>query len=104
MEPIDWTAMPEPSATHGDDGTWYVETLHEGVRTSIQVLGWGSDDPSLRRVPQATIEARFGASGIATRYYTPKVQLASFALPPFILDIVEAARGDVDVSRPDLAP
>jgi spermidine synthase len=52
----------------------------------------------------ATIEERFAASGITTRYYTPQVHLASFALPRFILDIVEAARGDVDASRPDRTP
>lgn len=66
----------------------------------FMAFGWGSDDPSLRRVSRATLDERFAAAGFGTRYYTPEVHLASFALPRFILDIVERGRGDVDASRP----
>jgi spermidine synthase len=66
----------------------------------FMAFGWGSDDPSLRLVPRANLEERFAAAGFATRYYTPEVHLASFALPRFILEIVERGRGDVDASRP----
>jgi spermidine synthase len=46
----------------------------------------------LRQATVATLAERLAASGIATRYYTPEVHLASFALPRFILDIVERGR------------
>ncbi|MFM8678781.1 MAG: polyamine aminopropyltransferase, partial [Alphaproteobacteria bacterium] len=49
-------------------------------------LGWASDDPRLRAVPAATIARRMEASGLRrTRYYTPQVHAASFALPAFVL-------------------
>lgn len=58
----------------------------------FMAFGWGTDDPGLRQVSVATLTERLAASGIATRYYTPEVHLASFALPRFILDIVERGR------------
>lgn len=82
------------------DATCYLAAVPTYVG-GFMAFGWGSDDPSLRRVPLATIEDRFAASGLATRYYTPEVHLASFALPRFILEIVQTGRGDVDVPRPD---
>lgn len=55
-------------------------------------LGWGTDDTGLRDVPVADIEQRFRAAGLATRYYTPAVHKAAFALPRFIEDVVESGR------------
>ena len=36
------------------------------------------------------ITRRFAAAGFSTRYYTPEVHKAAFALPRYVLDIVEA--------------
>lgn len=47
-------------------------------------LGWGSDNKALLDLPVATLEERFDALGIETRYYTPEVHKAAFALPPYI--------------------
>ncbi|MTH99560.1 polyamine aminopropyltransferase [Roseibium sp. RKSG952] len=55
-------------------------------------LGWASDDATLRKVPLATLEKRFTAENFQTRYYTPEVHQAAFALPRFILDAVEEGR------------
>lgn len=44
-------------------------------------FGWASDDPDPRRQPVDVIEARFADAGIETRYYTPDLHVASFALP-----------------------
>lgn len=55
----------------------------------FMAFGWGTDEPTLREVPVETLRNRMAAIGLATRYYTPEVHLASFALPRFILDIVE---------------
>ncbi|MDD7910257.1 polyamine aminopropyltransferase [Pseudovibrio exalbescens] len=52
-------------------------------------LGWATDDETLRRVPLSTLEERFAQAGIETRYYTPEVHQAAFALPKFILDAVK---------------
>lgn len=55
-------------------------------------LGWASDNADLRKVPVPVLEERFKAAGFETRYYTPEVHAAAFALPRFILDAVEEGR------------
>jgi spermidine synthase len=56
-------------------------------------FGWGTDDVGLRTVPRTTLRERFEAARLHTRYYTPELHQASFALPRFIGDIVERAGG-----------
>jgi spermidine synthase len=47
----------------------------------------------MRRTSQATIAARHRRAGqFATRYWTPAVHKAAFALPRFIENIVDKAR------------
>jgi spermidine synthase len=75
------------------DATCYLGVVPTYVG-GFMAFGWGTNDPDLRRVSLSTIEARFAASALVTRYYTPAVHQASFALPRFILDIVEGARSD----------
>jgi spermidine synthase len=55
-------------------------------------LGWASDNVDLRKQAASILEERFKAAGFDTRYYTPDVHAASFALPKFILDAVEEGR------------
>lgn len=47
-------------------------------------LAWAANDKGLRETPLSEIEGRFKAAGIATRYYTPEVHKAAFALPAYI--------------------
>ncbi|MDX1580410.1 MAG: polyamine aminopropyltransferase [Alphaproteobacteria bacterium] len=51
-------------------------------------FGWATDDESLRQVPVKTLEQRFSALDIKTRYYTPHVHKGAFALPPYISDLI----------------
>ena len=51
-------------------------------------LGWASDDSELRRTPLETLRKRFGQAGLETRYYTPAVHQAAFALPRYIEKLV----------------
>jgi len=55
-------------------------------------LGWASDNPALRKEAVSVLEDRFKAAGFVTKYYTPDVHAAAFALPKFILDAVEEGR------------
>jgi len=55
-------------------------------------LGWATDNPDLRSTPVSVLKERFEAAAIETRYYTPEVHAAAFALPRFILDAVEEGR------------
>jgi len=54
-------------------------------------FAWASDEPGLRGVPLAELHARYERSGITTRYYTPAVHQAAFALPRFVLEAVREA-------------
>ena len=73
------------------DATCYLGVVPTYVG-GFMAFGWGTDDVALRTVPLATIRERFDAAGLDTRYYTPELHQASFALPRFIGDIVERGR------------
>ena len=51
----------------------------------FMAFGWATDDESLRRQSADAIRPRFAAAGLKTRYYTPDIHAASFALPAFML-------------------
>lgn len=53
-------------------------------------LGWASDAPALRQLPRATLEQRRAALGLRSRYYSPAVHQAAFALPPEIEGLLAA--------------
>lgn len=55
-------------------------------------MGWATDDPGKRHLDAAELSRRFEAAGIETRYYTPAVHVAAFALPRFVADVVDEAR------------
>jgi spermidine synthase len=55
-------------------------------------LGWATDNPDLRKQAVSILEERFKTADFETRYYTPDVHAAAFALPKFILDAVEKGR------------
>jgi len=55
----------------------------------FMTLGWATNDADLRYQSLDTIQARFDALGIDTQYYNPAIHVASFALPNFILKIID---------------
>lgn len=57
----------------------------------FMTLGWATDDADLRNQSLETIQARFDALGIDTEYYNPAIHVASFALPNFIVKIIDQA-------------
>ncbi|MBN2647945.1 MAG: polyamine aminopropyltransferase [Thiotrichales bacterium] len=52
----------------------------------IMCFAWASDNRALLNVDLATLESRFAAAGLQTRFYTPQLHKGSFALPQYILD------------------
>jgi spermidine synthase len=54
-------------------------------------LNWGSDDQSLRAIPESVLAERQQKRRIETRYWTPAVHLAAFALPAYVKTVVDAA-------------
>ncbi len=69
------------------DATCYLATVPTYVGGPM-AFGWGTDDESLRQLPEDEIARRFAAAGIETRYYTPAVHRAAFSLPPYIEDMI----------------
>ena len=65
------------------DGRCYLATVPTYVGGQM-AFGWASDDVKLRAVKLGEIRERFGAAGFETKYYTPAVHKAAFALPAFI--------------------
>jgi spermidine synthase len=56
-------------------------------------MGWATDNRRLRDVPLKTLAARYrGAGAFSTRYWTPEVHKAAFALPRFIADHIARAK------------
>ena len=55
-------------------------------------MGWATDNARLRRASVKTIAARYRKAGsFPTKYWTPEVHVAAFALPRFIADKVAKA-------------
>lgn len=54
-------------------------------------FAWATDDPRPRAATLDELRERCAASGIETRYYTPEIHQAAFALPRFVLDAVSGA-------------
>lgn len=56
----------------------------------FMTLGWASLDPGARRTSEAVLSERWAPLAIQTRYYSPAVHRAAFALPPYIQALMGA--------------
>lgn len=75
------------------DGYCYVAAIPTYVGGHM-AMGWATDDTVLRRHPTETIARRYDDAGrFSTRYWTPEIHTAAFALPRFIAEHVAAAEG-----------
>lgn len=54
----------------------------------FMALGWASESIRARAATAETIAARFAAAPVATRYYTPELHKAAFALPRYVQDLI----------------
>ena len=73
------------------DGTCYIAAIPTYIGGHM-AMGWATDDRRLRQTPVNTIAARYRKAGsFATKYWTPEVQAAAFALPRFIAEAVAKA-------------
>jgi spermidine synthase len=74
------------------DGGCYVAAIPTYVGGHM-TMGWATGNKSLRRTPVKTIAARYRKAGsFSTKYWTPDVHVAAFALPRFIGETVAKAR------------
>jgi spermidine synthase len=73
------------------DGTCYVAAIPTYVGGHM-AMGWATDNTKLRQIPAATIGARYKKAGrFPTKYWTPEVHVAAFALPRFIAETAAKA-------------
>lgn len=76
------------------DGSCYVAAIPTYVGGHM-AMGFATDNRALRRTPLKTIAARYKKAGsFKTKYWTPEVHKAAFALPRFIRELVDHARGN----------
>jgi len=72
------------------DGGCYIAAIPTYVGGHL-AMGWATDDKALRDVSVETLTQRYEAAGrFSTKYWTPDVHRAAFALPRFIADRVAA--------------
>ena len=68
------------------DATCYLATVPTYAGGPM-AFGWGTDGGA-RDVPLETLQGRFAASGIDTRYYTPEAHLGAFGLPGYVAKLI----------------
>jgi spermidine synthase len=74
------------------DSTCYLAAIPTYIGGHM-AMGWASDNTRLRLTSAKMLAARHRkAGGFATRYWTPDVHVAAFALPRFIADVVAKAK------------
>jgi len=75
------------------DGFCYVAAIPTYVGGHL-AMGWATDNKALRKTPVKTLAERYKkAGGFKTKYWTPEVHHAAFALPRFIAELVDRAKG-----------
>lgn len=65
------------------DASFYIAPVPTYVG-GFMTFGWSTDELSYRQISVDELKSRFQKLGIETRYYTPEIHKASFALPRFI--------------------
>lgn len=70
---------------------WFYTAAVPTYIGGTMAFAWATDNPEARRHELATLEARFNESGISTRYYTPALHQASFALPKYVEQAIRSA-------------
>jgi spermidine synthase len=68
------------------DGSCYVASIPTYVGGHM-AMGWATDNKRLRDTPLKTIAERYRKAGrFSTKYWTPEIHRAAFALPRFIVE------------------
>jgi len=79
------------SATHlrqyFADVSCYLATIPTYVGGAM-AMGWATDNAGLRKVSVDTLASRFRPLQLNSRYYTPEVHKAAFALPPYVSELL----------------
>lgn len=92
FQPDELTGSIEKFRKLWKDGSCYVAAIPTYIGGHM-AMGWASDDKTLRQTSVKTIAQRYSRAGrFSTRYWTPEVHVAAFALPRFIAEHVTAVK------------
>lgn len=70
-----------------DDAYFYTAAVPTYIG-GIMTFAWATDNLTLRHADIGALRRRYAASGIKTRYYTPEIHRAAFALPRYVLEVI----------------
>jgi spermidine synthase len=74
------------------EGSCYVAAIPTYIGGHM-AIGWATDNRRMRELPVKAIAERYRKAGsFPTKYWTPEVHKAAFALPRFIADLVSRAK------------
>jgi spermidine synthase len=91
-QPSELTSSISKFRTLFAEGTCYIAAIPTYVGGHM-AMGFATDNTRLRQTPVKTIAERYRKAGsFKTKYWTPDVQAAAFALPRFIADAVAKAK------------
>lgn len=73
------------------EGTCYLAVVPT-YNGGFMALGWASDNLKLRKAPLAKIARLYKAAKLDTKYFTPELFHAAFALPNFVRKLVDGIK------------
>ncbi len=87
LQPQEVTTTSRRLVAHFADVRFFLAAVPTYIGGAM-TLAWATDDLAMRRLTVADLEPRYRVAGIPTRYYSPAVHAASFALPPFVQSLM----------------
>ena len=88
VQPSEVTNSYQRLGAHFADVSFYLATVPT-YQGGPMAFGWATDNANLRHQDAAAIAGRFEIAGISTRYYTPEVHKAAFALPRDVSNLLK---------------
>ena len=73
--------------------TWFYSAAVPTYVGGIMTFAWGAKNPASRNIALDVLTERFRSAGIATRYYTPAIHQAAFALPRYVEEAITKVNG-----------
>ncbi|MFZ3032632.1 MAG: polyamine aminopropyltransferase [Parvibaculum sp.] len=83
LQPAELTSSVAKFRRLFTDGSCYLATIPTYVGGPM-AMGWATDNVALRFQDVGILHSRFAAAAFETRYYTPEVHAAAFALPRYV--------------------
>ena len=90
LQPDEFTTTYKRLRTLFSDASFYFVPVPTYIGSQMS-LSWASRDPANRQQSRETIAQRFAAAHMETKYYTPEIHLAAFAMPAYLQKLIDQA-------------